>query len=252
MKSLLKITFLEIFAGVGWACLAALTLFMWATFPHALGAEGRGGWITRGQGVTLGMFIAGCYSVLLAARLGGAQVSRGANLYYRGCGIGELGRWMGISLACTFPLLASTVVGGGLLCINHWAWTGSFSGSVLAVAQFSLLFLTIFMAAVMPSVGIGAKLGETSGSIFGLVFLCFGLFFPTFFSIAVKENPGLEGIWAVLPHLYVLDWSPAVVNMWDPSPLGVFLAPLAYGLLWCLAMGGVGFLFFSSSGDSND
>lgn len=252
MIPLFKISVLEIFAGIGWVCLAALVLVMWVAFPLAFGAEGEGAWISRGQGAAMGVFISGCYSVLLAARIGGAQVSRGANLYYRGCGFGELGRWFGISAACSLPLLLSLLIGGGLLCFTHWAWTGSVWGSVLSVLQFTCLALVLFSIIIMPTVGAGAKFGETAGSIFGLVFLFFGMFFPPFFSIAVRENPGLEFFWCLLPHLYALDWSPAVTNIWDPSSLGVFLPALGYGLLLMVGAGAGGYLLFSYSNDSND
>lgn len=252
MNSLFRITFREISAGVGWINILVMVGLLYLAFPIIGGAEGEGVWISRGQGACLGVFLSGCYSILLGARLGGAQVARGANLYYRGCGMGEFERWIGICLACVFPLAGAIALASGLLMVNYWAWNGLALESMAAAGQYAILSFLLFFCVVAVSVGVGARVGETAGAAAGLVILFFGMLFPTLLSIAAAKSPGLELIWVFLPHLYALDWSPSVVYLWGPAGFRDFSLNLAYGIFWNLALGSAGFLLFSASPDQHE
>jgi hypothetical protein len=247
MKMLFRLTLLEILAGTGWVLLPAVTVLLYFAIPLVSGAIGEGVVLARGQGACAGILLSGLYCVMVAGRVGDAQVSRGANLYYRAFGVGDFPRWAGVSGACLFPLVTSSVVGGAGLLWNYWTWYGSFLEGAVSILQFVSLVFLMFSIIVSFVVGASARFGYGPGALAGVGLLVFGNFFPQLLSLAVGGVPALEIVWALVPHLYALDWSPSVVYLWGGSPAGDYFITLAYGLGWLLVLGvsGLGLFLLS-------
>jgi hypothetical protein len=252
MMALFRISVAEILSSVGWVVLLAAVAILWISTPLISGAHGEGIVISRGQGACLGIFLAGIYCIMLAGKLGAAQVSRGANLYYRAFGISEVARWLGICGACLVPLVFVSLVSGVLLLWNYWAWNSDFVGGLATVLQFLSLTLLRFWIVISLTVGAGALFGYGPGVMSGFALLVIGSLFPQLLSIATKNSPGLEGLWAFLPHLYAIDWSNSVIYLWRAAGMWDYLTALFYGLAWLLAIGVGGLFFFSKSKNQHD
>jgi len=252
MSSLFRVTLQEIFAGTAWIGLVVSCLALYIGVPIISGAYGEGVVISRGQGAYLGVFLAGVYSVLLGARIGSAQVSRGANLYYRAAGFSEIGRWAGITMACLVPLAIVLVMSGTLFFWNYLSWNNELLGGVWAVFQFSVLSLLLFSMVTSVTVGTGAFFGYGPGVLTGIGIIVVGFFMPPLLSIAASVEPWIEGVWIIMPHLYCLDWSPAVIYLWKAADFLEFCRVFSYGLLWLVVLGTVGGFFFSKSANQHE
>jgi hypothetical protein len=252
MSAIFRLTFLEVISSMGWVVMLASTILLYFAIPAVSGAHGEGVVISRGQGACAGVFLTGMYCIMLGGKLGAAQVGRGANLYYRSFGIGELPRWLGVGGAAVFPLVASASLAGALLCWNYWSWTGNWAGGFVAVTQFSSLIVMMFFGVVLFTVGLGARFGYGPGVMAGVTLFVVGSFFPQLLSLVVANEPWLEGTWAFLPHLYALDWSPSVIYLWNPAGVGGYFAVFSYGIGWLLILGGVGLGAFSLSPNQNE
>ncbi len=252
MLSLFRLTLLEILASTAWILLLVLTLVFYLAFPYIFGAYGDGIVVSRGQGASWGVFIAGIYSILLGAKAGDAQVARGANLYFRSFGISEARRWVGISAACMIPLLLNLALGGALFILNYWLWNSDLWGGVLSVAQYACLTALMFAIIIFFTVGAGCLGGYGPGVLAGIFLLGTGIFFPPLLSIAAGSMPALEAAWMLMPHFYSLDWSPSVVYLWKAAGIREFLVPLFYGFLWFVALGTAGLFFFSKSPNQHE
>jgi len=244
---------MEIMASLGWILCLASVLILYGFSPYFLNAEEAQSLMARNQGSILATWISGLYSIVLGGGYGHVQVSRGANLFYRAAGSSDVSRMVAISLACTTPLVICGGVTFLLLTLSNLIWGKGVWVSFVSVFQFSLLFYLPFLACCFLSVGVGARISSGAGAIAGLTVFVAGSFLPPLLSIAAAVGPAwMETLWALLPHFYAMDWSPAVIYMWDPAEWVQFGSLFFYGTCWAVFLFVVGSVLFYSSPSQNE
>lgn len=246
--SSLRLTSLEIFSGVGWALILVTLLAAYFGAPLFLPVEDGEDLFARGQMLCAVCWLAGLYSIALGSKFGGLQVSRGLNLFFRAMGKGDVARFAGIVFAATLPVFLCLVTSSLLLLFGHWVWGNGLWDGAVSTLQFNFLFYLPFLASVCLGVGVGALVSGGAGTLVGLGFYLTGAFLPPLLSIGAGTGSVLmEILWALSPHFYSLDWSPAAVYLWKPATLEVFSRSFIYGVFWLLIAFAFGAGFFRLS-----
>lgn len=244
---------MEIMASLGWILFLVSVLILYSFSPYFLNAEEAQSLMVRNQGAILVTWFAGLYSIALGGNYGHAQVSRGANLFYRAAGSSDVARMLAISMACTTPLVICGGVTVLLLSLSNLIWGKGVWVTFVSLSQFFLLFYLPFLGCCFLSVGVGARISSGAGAISGMTLFIAGSFFPPLLSIAAAVGPAwMETLWALLPHFYAMDWSPAAIYMWDPSEWGRFGGLFFYGTCWAVFLFVVGSVLFNSSPSQNE
>jgi hypothetical protein len=250
--STLRLALREIAANVGWILFLANVLIFYLASPYLFSVENHQSLMAMNQGAILVTWLSGIYSIALGARHGHLQVSRGANLFYRAMGVRDLPRMLGVSIACTIPFLVCLVFSVFLLSISQWLWGGGWGGIVLNL-QFGALFYLPVLACCFLAVGVGAAVSSGAGAVTGIGALVAGTFLPPLLSIIAGVGPTwIELLWAMIPHFYALDWSPASIYMWKPGSAKDFGEVFLYGILWTGFFFGLGGALFSASKGQNE
>lgn len=228
--------FAEVAGGVGWVLLLALSTLSFFLLPRAIGADGAEEGIARMQGGIMWNYIAGGFSVMLAAQLGSYHKTSRLDTFFTG---GTAGSFIPLVLVSLFP--AVVVMGWtAMLClVNRWVGGGGLLEGVVVEAQYSVLFIVPVAACAGIGAGLGYRFGGAAGGAAGLALLVGGHLLPGLLGIASRRSGvEVEVLWAGIPHFSALDWSSGVIYMWKAGRWGAFFQCFGYGVAW-------GWLFLS-------